>query len=113
MLGDADLRELRALFLVDAPQRVARLELDLEAIDAAESGPARRAAAAAGAREAHSLQGAAGTAGLHGLADLAEQLHETLADDGSAGASELVREIKSALAAVEQREHGGPAHRQR
>jgi hypothetical protein len=109
VLDDADLRELRALFLVDAPQRIARLELDLEEIDAAETGPTRRAAAAAGAREAHSLQGAAGTAGLDALADLAEQLHEALGRDADTGAPDLLRTIKAELAGVEEQQRGGAA----
>jgi CheY-like chemotaxis protein/HPt (histidine-containing phosphotransfer) domain-containing protein len=66
-LDDADLRELEAVFLLDAPGRLERIGRHLEdaGIDAA-------------ANEAHSLCGAAATVQLEELARQAELLEEDL-----------------------------------
>lgn len=64
----ADLRELRAVFALDAPGRLERIERHLEA-------PSEVAAAAS---EAHSLCGAAATVGLDAVAAEAERLEAEL-----------------------------------
>jgi CheY-like chemotaxis protein len=66
-LDDADLRELKAVFLLDAPGRLERIERHLNAAD--------HAAAAA---QAHSLCGAAATVGLETIAAEAERLETEL-----------------------------------
>ena len=66
-MDDADRRELLAVFALDAPGRLERIERHLEAADG-------RAAA----NEAHSLTGAAATVGLEALAAEAEQLEAEL-----------------------------------
>ena len=90
---------------MDAPQRAARIELRLDALDSADGEPSRRAAAASAAHEAHSLLGAAGTVGFEDVAAAAGELEDTLrtVDPGIAApaARSLLAEVKAAIAAVE------------
>jgi CheY-like chemotaxis protein len=66
-VDDADLRELLAVFALDAPGRLERIERHLQAADGL-----------AAANEAHSLSGAAATVGLEALAAEAERLEAEL-----------------------------------
>jgi CheY-like chemotaxis protein len=66
-VDDADQRELLAVFALDAPGRLERIDYHLEAADTA-----------AAANEAHSLCGAAATVGLEALAAEAERLEAEL-----------------------------------
>ncbi len=66
-MDDADQRELLAVFALDAPGRLERIDHHLEAGDTA-----------AAANEAHSLNGAAATVGLAALAAEAERLEAEL-----------------------------------
>jgi CheY-like chemotaxis protein/HPt (histidine-containing phosphotransfer) domain-containing protein len=66
-VDDADLRELLAVFALDAPGRLERIDHHLETADGL-----------AAANEAHSLSGAAATVGLEALAAEAERLEAEL-----------------------------------
>jgi CheY-like chemotaxis protein len=83
----ADLRELLAVFALDAPGRLERIERHLEA-------PADVGAAA---HEAHSLCGAAATVGLESVAVEAERLEAEL---GSGAAPEQARRRLDTISAL-------------
>jgi CheY-like chemotaxis protein len=97
-LDEADLRELLAVFLIDAPGRLERIELHLQALERARL-PSEQAAAVAGAtHEAHSLSGAAGTLRLESVATRAERLELALrADEVGAGGRALAMRARDQL----------------
>jgi HPt (histidine-containing phosphotransfer) domain-containing protein len=74
------LRELIAVFLLDAPGRLERIERQLDALDRARLPSERAAAIADAAYEAHSLSGASGTLRLEPLATQVERLELALRD---------------------------------
>jgi CheY-like chemotaxis protein len=97
-LDEADLRELLAVFLLDAPGRLARIELHLEALERARLPSERAAAVAAATHEAHNLSGAAGTVRLEAVAEHAERLELALRDDEvGAGGRALARRAREQL----------------
>jgi len=97
-LDEADLRELHAVFLLDAPGRLERIAGHLDELERARLPPERAAAAAAAAHDAHSLTGAARTLRLEPLATHSERLELVLrADDSSGGAlPERARDLLAA-----------------
>jgi CheY-like chemotaxis protein/HPt (histidine-containing phosphotransfer) domain-containing protein len=100
VLGDADLRELVAVFLLDAPGRLTRIERHLDALEAA-----------AAANEAHSLSGAAGSLRLEPLATDAARLELELrgAAPDADRARALLGAVRAALAELEaDAEPAGP-----
>lgn len=92
LLGDADLREITCVFLLDAPGRLTRIERHLDPLDAA-----------AAANEAHSLNGAAGSLRLEPLATHAAHLELELrgAAPDADRARELLWAARAALAELE------------
>jgi CheY-like chemotaxis protein len=100
-LDEADLRELVAVFVLDAPGRLGRIELRLDAFERA-PGPSEQATAiAAAALEAHSLSGAAKTLRLEPLATDAERLELLLRDDvGRGGRYALASRARGLLGAI-------------
>jgi HPt (histidine-containing phosphotransfer) domain-containing protein len=102
------LRDLVAVFLRDAPSRLGRIELQLEALDRALLPSERATARAAAAYEAHSLSGASETLRLEPLATHLERLELALRDaDGrgddpstTARARELLGAISSIVAEI-------------
>ena len=101
-MDEADQRELLAVFRLDAPGRVERLERRLDCADLA-----------AAANEAHSLYGAAATVGLEAVAAEAERLEAEL----RAGADlerarrrlETIAALVSELAAADEPPPAAPA----
>ena len=98
------MRELRAVFLLDAPGRVERIELQLDALDRARLPSERAAAIAAAAYETHSLSGASATLRLEPLATQLERLELALRDrkaesDGPSSAARA-RELLGTIAAL-------------
>jgi CheY-like chemotaxis protein/HPt (histidine-containing phosphotransfer) domain-containing protein len=92
---DKALRELLALFVRDAPERLLRIEGHLAAFERREF-PADRAAAA---HEAHSLYGAAATLRLDALATLAQRL-ELMLEDGTNDGRALVGRARELLTTI-------------
>ena len=74
------MRDLVAVFLLGAPGRLARIELQLDVLDRARLPSERSAAIAAAAYEAHSLSGVSATLGLEPLATHVERLELALRD---------------------------------
>jgi HPt (histidine-containing phosphotransfer) domain-containing protein len=109
------LRDLVAVFLLDAPGRLERIEVQLDAVDRARLPSARATAIAAAAYEAHSLSGASETLRLEPLATHLERLELVLrnanwqSDDLSPAASarELLGTIGTVVAELRER---SPAH---
>lgn len=100
-MEEADLRELLAVFVLDAPRRLALIELRLDELERA-SDPSEGAASIAGAAlEAHSLRGAAGTLRLEPLATYAERLEVLLRGERAhRGGQELARQARELLATI-------------
>jgi CheY-like chemotaxis protein len=80
-LDEADLRDLVAVFLLDAPGRLTRIGRHLDAFERARLPAEGADALAAAAHEAHSLRGAAASVLLDELAAHAERLELALRDD--------------------------------
>ena len=100
-MEEADLRELLAVFVLDAPRRLALIELRLEELERASDPSEGAAAVAAAALEAHSLRGAAGTLRLEPLATYAERLEVLLRDERAHhGGQELARQARELLATI-------------
>jgi CheY-like chemotaxis protein len=100
-VDDADRRELLAVFALDAPGRLERIERRLEAADGL-----------AAANEAHSLSGAAATVGLEDLAAEAERLEAELrAGTGPADVRHRLEAIAALLSNLESDEPPPPGAR--
>ncbi len=100
-MEEADLRELLAVFVLDAPRRLALIELRLDELERASDPSEGAAAVAAAALEAHSLRGAAGTLRLEPLATYAERLEVLLRSERAhRGGQELARQARELLAAI-------------
>ncbi len=100
-MDDADRRELLAVFALDAPGRLERIERHLAAADGL-----------AAANEAHSLSGAAATVGLEDLATEAERLETELrAGTAPADVRHRAEAIAALLAELESHEPPAPAAR--
>jgi HPt (histidine-containing phosphotransfer) domain-containing protein len=105
------LRELVAVYLLGAPSRIQRIELQLDVLDGARLPSERATAIAAAAHEAHSLSGAAETLRLEPLATHLERLELALRDANGPGddpssaahARELLGTISTALAELRGR----------
>ena len=101
-MDDADLRELKAVFQLDAPGRLERIwrNLDKAGIDAA-------------AHEAHSLYGAAATVKLEELATQAELLEQDLRADPprTLQARQRLHTIAAVLATLDSEVTAAPAPR--
>jgi HPt (histidine-containing phosphotransfer) domain-containing protein len=114
-LDETALRGLVAVFLLDAPSRLDRIELQLDTVNRARLPSERTTAIAAAAHEAHSLSGAAETLRLEPLATHLERLELALrnangrSDDTSstARARELLGTISTIVAELRRR---SPAH---
>lgn len=78
LLDETALRDLVAVFLLDAPSRLERIELQLDAMERARRPSDRAVARAAAAHEAHSLSGASETLRLEPLATHLERLELAL-----------------------------------
>jgi CheY-like chemotaxis protein len=93
--------ELLAIFVLDVPGRLTRIELQLETLERAR-GPSQRAAAVAAAtNEAHSLSGAAATVRLPSVARHAERMELALRDDElGAGGPALATDVRDQLEAI-------------
>jgi HPt (histidine-containing phosphotransfer) domain-containing protein len=97
-VDEADLREVLAVFLLDAPGRLDRIELHLEALERARLPSERAAAVAAATHEAHSLSGAAGTLRLEPVAARAERMELVLRDDEvGAGGRAFAKRVRDEL----------------
>src|SRR5918992_320878 len=97
-MDDADRRELLAVFALDAPGRLERIERHLATADGL-----------AAANEAHSLSGVAATVGLEALAAEAERLEAELRGGGSP--RRRVEAIAALLSELETGEPAAPAAR--
>jgi HPt (histidine-containing phosphotransfer) domain-containing protein len=104
LLPETALRDLRAVFLLDAPSRVERIELQLDAFDRARRPSDRASAIAAAAYETHSLSGASATLLLEPLATQLERLELALRDRkagrGSPSPAACARELLGTIAAL-------------
>jgi hypothetical protein len=104
LLPETGFHELRAVFLLGAPGRVASIGLHLDAFDRARRASERAAAIAAAAYETHSLSGASATLRLEPLATQLERLELALRDrragsDGPPSAARA-RELLGTIAAL-------------
>jgi HPt (histidine-containing phosphotransfer) domain-containing protein len=114
-VDEAALHDLVAVFLRDAPGRLERIEVQLDALDRARLPCERADAIAAAAREAHSLSGSSETLRLEPLATHLERLELALrAADGQrdepsppSRPRELLGTIATIVAELSQ---GPPAH---
>ena len=100
-MDESDRRELLAVFLLDAPGRVERIDRRLAELKAGLRTDARTTALAEATFDAHRLRGAAGTVGLDRLGELAEQLELALRELGADGADAALerraRELTEAI----------------
>jgi CheY-like chemotaxis protein/HPt (histidine-containing phosphotransfer) domain-containing protein len=99
-LDASDRDELLGVFLLEAPERAARIELALEDLEGAGSPSAGRAAGSAVAGLAHSLSGAAATVGLVELARRADELELAFGDGEAPDAAAAIAEARRALAGI-------------
>ena len=110
LVDQTALHTLVGVFLLDAPNRLERIELQLDAMDRTRHPSERATAISAAAHEAHSLSGASETLRLEPLATHLERLELALrnvsgqgADPSSARVRELLDTITAVVAELRQR----------